>query len=155
MVAGSQLELQPLRQPSMQIEDWEPSDQSPPCHITPRGVHQEACPVLKLHVQLRQQATFEDDSGEDTRAGEPHPLTWEDDERTGEPSEWSRPEARPDDEDLRCPPALEPSSPRVPIRRRCTLGQRWNRGQPLGRPLCLNPSHRVSMRWIGWCTCSR
>ena len=45
--------------------------------------------------------------GEDTTAGEPHPLTWKDDERIREPSDWPKPESR-SDEDLRCPPALDP-----------------------------------------------
>ena len=52
--------------------------------------------------------TFEDDPGEATRAGEPCPPTWEDDKGIGVLSDWSRPEARPDEEDLRCPPDLNP-----------------------------------------------
>ena len=40
-------EPQALGQPSTQIEDWEPSDQSPPGGIMPRGVNQEVSPVLQ------------------------------------------------------------------------------------------------------------
>ena len=59
-------------------------------------------------MQLRQWVTFEDNPREKTRAGGPCPLTWGDKEGTGELSDWSRPEARPEVEDLECSPALDP-----------------------------------------------
>ena len=75
-------ESQVLKQPLMQIPDWEPSDQSPPGGITPRGVNQEASPVPQPQ-QLRQWVTFEDNPREDTRTGGSCPLTWGDEEGTG------------------------------------------------------------------------
>ena len=59
-------------------------------------------------VLLRWQVTFEDSHREDVRAEEPPLLTWGAEERTGEPSDWSRPEPRTEEEDLKCPPALDP-----------------------------------------------
>ena len=50
---------------------------------------------------------YVDDLGEETGAGEPSPLTWEND-GAGEPSDWSRPEAKSDEEDLGCLPDLDP-----------------------------------------------
>ena len=52
--------------------------------------------------------TFEDSPREDARAEELPLLTWGDEEGTEEPSDWSRPEARPEEEDLKCPPAHDP-----------------------------------------------
>ena len=57
---------------------------------------------------LRQQVTFEDSPGEDAIAEELPLLTLRDEEGTEEPSDWSRPEAWPEEEDLKCPPALDP-----------------------------------------------
>ena len=74
-------------------------------------------------MQLRWQVTFEDNPGEVTRAGEPHPLTWKDNKEAVQPSDWSRPEARPEEEDLRCLSALDPLVQKFSIGRRCALGQ--------------------------------
>ena len=144
-------ELQVLRQPLMQIEDWEPSDQSPQV-ASHQGESTRRQAQSPSPMWLRQGVTFEDNPWEDTRAGEPCPLTWEDDERTGEQSDWSRPENRPDEEDLRCPPALNPSSPRVSIRRRCPLDWRWNRGQP---PVDLYAwILPTEYPWMDWLVCT-
>ena len=64
----------------------------------PRG-HQEVSPVSQPHA-TEAVGNLEDDPGEDTRAEEPHLLTWKDNERTEEPSDWSRSEAMPDEEGL-------------------------------------------------------
>ena len=96
-------------------------------------------------MHLRWKVTFEDDPGEDTRAGEPHPLTWEDDEGTGEPSDWYRPEERPE-EDLGCLPALNPLiqeflSGDVPWAGKGTEDNPWQTSTP-------EPSHRVPMNGL-------
>ena len=59
-------------------------------------------------IQLRWRVTFKDSPREDARAEELPLLTWGDEELIGEPSDWSRPEARPEKEDLECPLALDP-----------------------------------------------
>ena len=93
-----------LRQPSTQIKDWEQSEQSPPGKEESTRRHAQTPALCKL----RQQVTFEDDPREDNRAGEPHPLIWGDKEGTGKPSDWSRPEARPEKGDCKCLPTLNP-----------------------------------------------
>ena len=113
----------------------------------PRAVHQEVSPVPQPHTT----EVVEDNPGEETRAGEPHPLTWEDDEGTGRPSDWSRPEARPDEEDLRCPPDLNTLIQEILLGGDAPwAGDRmednsWQTSMPEPSPLSTN-------ELIGWCT---
>ena len=125
-------------------------NKAPPGSIMPRGIHQEVSPVPSP-MWLRWWVTFEDNPGGETRAGEPCPLTWEDDEGTGEPSDWSRPEARPDEEDLGCPPALNPlvqeflSGGDAPWARDRMKDNPWQTSMP-------EPSPQSTNELIGWCT---
>ena len=59
-------------------------------------------------MSLRWQVTFKNSPREDARAEELTLQTWGDKEGRGEPSDWSRPEVSPEEEDLECPPALNP-----------------------------------------------
>ena len=101
-------------------------------------------------VWLRQWVTFEDSPGEDVRGEEPPLLAWADDKGTGEPSDWSQPEPRMEEEDLECPPTLDPW-----VQEFLAGEVSWASNRSEDNPqqtLMPELSPQRNNEWIHWCT---